>query len=114
MIRNAYRFETARREGLLVVRLYGEIDHHSAAALREEIDALLLAERPARLVLDLAHIDFMDSAGLGFLMGRLRTARQIGGTVALRAPNTRVRKILQLAGMERFFEIDGMPKGEGR
>ena len=52
-------------------------------------------------------IEFMDSAGLGLLMGRLRLMRETGGVLALARPNERVLKILRLAGMERFMEIDG-------
>ena len=112
MIRNGYGFETQSKNGLLCVYLYGEIDHHSAVALREELDRLLWHERPRRLVLDLSRIEFMDSAGLGLLMGRYRLVKELGGVMALTAPNARVLKILRLAGMERFFEIEQAPKGE--
>ncbi len=112
MIQNSYGFETRSREGLLCVYLYGEIDHHSAVALREELDQLLWRERPRRFVLNLSRIEFMDSAGLGLLMGRYRLVRELGGVMALTAPNPRVMKILRLSGMERFFEIEDVPKGE--
>ena len=112
MIRNTYGFETQSRNGLLCVHLYGEIDHHSAVALREELDSMILRERPRRLVLNLSRIEFMDSAGLGLLMGRLRLVKELGGVMALTAPNPRVMKILHLAGLERFFEIEQAAKGE--
>ena len=114
MIRTEYRYETQKRDRLLVVRLFGEIDHHSAAGLRAELDELLLKERPARLVLELSHVEFMDSAGLGLLMGRYRLMRELGGVMAIENPNRRIMKILTLAGMERFFEISGGLRGEGR
>ena len=114
MIRNRYRFEVRQRDRLLVVRLFGEIDHHSAVTLREELDELILRERPARLVLDLAEIDFMDSSGLGLLMGRYRLMREIGGVMAIAAPNPSVLRILRLSGMERFMEIGETPRGERR
>ena len=112
MIHSKYGFETKSRDGLLCVYLYGEIDHHSAVALREELDRLLWRERPRRFVLNLSRIEFMDSSGLGLLMGRYRLLRELGAQMALTAPNPRVRKILRLAGMERFFEIEDVPKGE--
>lgn len=107
MFRTEYRLEVKKRDWLLMVRLFGEIDHHSAVYLREELDKLILKERPQRLVLDLSCIEFMDSAGLGLLMGRLRLMREIGGVMALTRPNERILKILRLAGMERFMEIEG-------
>ena len=112
MIHSKYGFETRSREGLLCVYLYGEIDHHGAVALREDLDKLLWRERPRRLVLNLSRVEFMDSAGLGLLMGRHRLVRELGGVMALTAPNPRVMKILRLSGMERFFEIEDVPKGE--
>ena len=112
MIKNSYGFETREREGLLCVYLWGEIDHHSAVSLREELDRLLWHKRPRRFVLNLARIEFMDSAGLGLLMGRYRLVKELGGVMALTAPGPRVLKILRLAGMERFFEIEQAAKGE--
>ena len=113
MFRTDYRLEIKKRDWLLVVRLFGEIDHHSAVYMREELDKLILKERPRRLVLDLSCIEFMDSAGLGLLMGRLRLMHDIGGVMALTRPNERIMKILRLAGMERFMEIDGSTAGGG-
>lgn len=107
MFRTENRLEVKKRDWLLIVRLFGEIDHHSAVYMREELDKLIVMERPRRLVLDLSCIEFMDSAGLGLLMGRLRLMREIGGVMALTRPNERILKILRLAGMERFMEIDG-------
>lgn len=107
MFSTDYRLEIKKRDWLLMVRLFGEIDHHSAVSMREELDRIILKERPRRLVLDLSCIEFMDSAGLGLLMGRYRLMREIGGVLAITRPNERVLKILHLAGMERFIEIDG-------
>ena len=113
MIRSNCGFDTNVGEGgLLCVYLRGEIDHHGAVALREDLDRLIMRERPRRLVINLSRIEFMDSAGLGLLMGRYRLVRELGGVTALVAPNVRVMKILHLAGMERFFEIEDAPKGE--
>ncbi len=107
MFQTEYKLEVRKRDWLLMVRLFGEIDHHSAVYMREELDKLIVMERPRRLVLDLSCIEFMDSAGLGLLMGRLRLMREMGGVMALTRPNERILKILRLAGMERFMEIDG-------
>ena len=112
MLHTDYGYETQSRDRLLCVYLHGEIDHHSAVSLRGELDALILRERPLRLVLDLSRIEFMDSAGLGLLMGRYRLMKDLGGEMAVERPNERILKILRLAGMERFFEIGRAVKGD--
>ena len=86
MIHTDYSWEIREREGLLVVRLAGEIDHHNAVRLRGDVDELLLGKRPRRLVLDLSRVDFMDSAGIGFLMGRCRLMRELGGVLNRQPP----------------------------
>lgn len=113
MIYSDYGYEIKARDHLLCIYLYGEIDHHSAVGLRQELDEEILRRQPARLVLDLSRIEFMDSAGLGLLMGRYRLMQSIGGVMVISNANERVLKILRLAGMERFFEIAGL-KGEKR
>lgn len=114
MLHTDYGYETRFKDRLLCVYLHGEIDHHSAVCLREDLDALILRERPLRLVLDLSRIEFMDSAGLGLLMGRYRLMKDLGGEMVVERPNERILKILRLSGMERFFEICHPLKGERR
>ena len=88
-------------DGGLLVSVRGEIDHHTAAAIRTGMDALLFARRPARLVLDLSAVTFMDSSGLGLIMGRYGILRELGGSMCVRDPSPEIRGILTLAGMER-------------
>ena len=70
--------------GGLLVSVRGEIDHHTAAAIRTGMDALLFARRPARLVLDLSAVTFMASSGLGLIMGRYGILRELGGSMCVR------------------------------
>lgn len=90
----------------LVIRLFGEIDHHSAVSVRSEIDGLIFEVRPRRVILDLSRVSFMDSSGLGLIMGRYSLAKQLGGALLLRSPTSAVMRILSLAGMERIVRIE--------
>lgn len=81
----------------------GEIDHHSARSLRERIDNELYANRPEVFVLDLSGIDFMDSSGLGLLLGRYQRATEMGCEMKLSGCTERTKKILSLAGADRLF-----------
>jgi len=90
----------------LKVLLKGEIDHHSAISLRESADELIYKLRPLSVCIDLSKIDFMDSSGLGFIMGRYALQKKLGGSTVLLDPNPRIEKILSLAGLERIIKIE--------
>ena len=92
--------------GKLTLCLTGEIDHHSALVLREEADALIYRLRPHTVAVDLSSIEFMDSSGLGFIMGRYALLRKLGGELIMQDPSPRVSKILALAGMERIIKTE--------
>ncbi len=94
----------------LTLCLFGEIDHHSAQALRASADELIYRHRPVSLVLDLSGIEFMDSSGLGFIMGRYALMQKLGGAMLLLDPNERVQKIISLAGLERIIMIERTEK----
>lgn len=86
-------------EGLLCAYLSGEIDHHSAQELRERIDARLLNMMPRQLILDFAGVTFMDSSGLGLILGRMRKMQGTGGQLAVQHPPQQIQKVLELAGV---------------
>ena len=76
MIGSAENFKIANEEQAVVLSVMGEIDHHNAVRLRAQADRVIAERRPKKLVLDLSHVDFMDSAGLGFIMGRFALMRE--------------------------------------
>ena len=98
-----YRF-TATPEGL-VVNVSGEIDHHSASAMRREVDNIIWNRTPTHLILDMSEVEFMDSSGLGFIMGRYALMKEIGGSLSLRNPSGIVMKMLTLTGFDKKVRI---------
>lgn len=88
--------------GALTVGLGGEIDHHTAKTAREKIDKALYLYRPKKLILSLKEVSFMDSSGLGLILGRVSTAEAVSASVTLSDIPPRVRKILNMAGVERI------------
>ena len=105
MIRNGSLIRYEVRGDALVVHVVGEIDHHSAVVVRTGIDAEITATRPTRVLLELSSVDFMDSSGLGLIMGRFALVKQYGGRLAVLDPSPAVLKIMRLAGMERMIQI---------
>ncbi len=106
MLKKNCKYETKMEDGVVTVILKGEIDHHSAVSVRTDIDALIYEQRPEKTVLDLSEIDFMDSSGLGLIMGRYALMQRIGGELTLKNPNERVIKIFELAGLGRIIKIE--------
>ena len=101
----------------LKIKLRGELDHHSAVAIRTQIDEMIRNKRPQKLNIDMSVIDFMDSSGLGLIMGRYAAMRDIGGELCVTDPSPRVQKIMSLAGMERVINItytNGAPTAQSK
>lgn len=96
----------------LYVRVSGEMDHHAVKDTRREVDELIVRNRPETLLLDLSRIDFMDSSGLGFVLGRLRKMNELKGTVTVVNPARRVEEMLRMAGVEKLVRIVHSDRGD--
>lgn len=90
---------------LTIARLSGELDHHSARMMRTEIDRELSEKHPTRLVLDFSAVTFMDSSGIGLIMGRYKIMNGYGGNIIIAAPPAYIKKVLHLAGIDRLAAI---------
>lgn len=90
---------------VLTATLHGEIDHHTAAKVRGEIDTALFKHRPQRLRLDLANVGFMDSSGLGLILGRAALCRELGAELAILHPGERIMRVFRVVGLERLQHI---------
>ena len=86
-------------DDLLYAYLAGEIDHDAAQDLRIQLDDALLTRTPHTLVLDLGGVGFMDSSGVGLILGRQRCARSLGGTLRIQHAPEQLRRVLRLAGI---------------
>lgn len=98
----------------MVIRVPAELDHHSAELIRREADRILEGRRVGRILFDFQDTEFMDSSGIGMIMGRYKAMRQSGGKVLAVRVSERVRRILTLSGIHKIIEIYGeMPKDAG-
>ena len=89
----------------LKIRLRGEIDHHTAAVVRVNMDELIRSRSPRALAIDMSAVDFMDSSGLGLIMGRYSLMQSMGGETVILDPSPATERIMGLAGMERMLKI---------
>ncbi|MBR6902575.1 MAG: anti-sigma factor antagonist [Clostridia bacterium] len=86
--------------------LSGEIDHHSAADMREKIDSVIDTNMPSLLVLDFGGVSFMDSSGIGLVMGRYRNLQNSGAKLQITGASPQISKVMQLAGINRLAKLD--------
>ena len=95
----------------LTARVRGEIDHHTAVSIRNGIDAAIFEKRPRRLIMDMSAVTFMDSSGLGLIMGRFAVMKELGGDVVVYNPSREIQSILTLAGLERVVRVEYAENG---
>ena len=86
-------------DDVLYAYLAGEIDHDAAQGLRIQLDDALLTRSPRILVMDLGGVGFMDSSGIGLILGRQRCARTLGGSLRIQHAPEQLRRVLQLASI---------------
>ncbi len=92
-------------DGSVIARLSGEVDHHNARSIREDIDLAIDRHRPARLVLDFDGVTFMDSSGIGLVIGRYNSIKPLGGTIIIENTGSQIKKVMRLAGLDRLAVI---------
>ncbi|SDA14745.1 stage II sporulation protein AA (anti-sigma F factor antagonist) [Ruminococcus sp. YE71] len=93
------------REGTLTAVLRGDIDHHSASQMRTEIDRAVRGAAVRLLVLDFSQVTFMDSSGIGLVMGRYKLMSELGGEVAVADPPAYIARVMRLSGLDRLCRI---------
>ena len=97
--------KTMRTGDQLSVFLSGEIDHCTASTLRTEIEAQLQDPGIHRLQLDFTEVGFMDSSGVGMIIGRYKTMKARGGVVSASGLHPPVDRLFHLAGLHRIIPI---------
>ncbi len=94
-----------KRKNGLIVRLEGELDHHTATIFREALDKELAKENVQNIVLNFNALTFMDSSGIGAILGRYRQVKAKGGKMVFCSPNKHIKKMLQLGGLLTIIPI---------
>ena len=89
----------------LTIKLKGELDHHSADESRILIDEKIKKGKFNKLIIDFKNLDFIDSSGIGFVIGRYKVIRKRNGVIEIINANAKVRKILDMSGIGKIIEI---------
>lgn len=91
--------------GTLHCYLNGEIDHHTTLPIRLEIDDRIENCRPDLTILDFSKVTFMDSSGIGLVMGRYKLISELGGSLEVTGLSSNSYKVMRLAGLDRIATI---------
>ena len=97
-------FSYWREHSSLIVRIETELDQRAAAQIRGELDGLLRDPMIRHLVLDLSGITFMDSSGIGLIIGRYKLLAKRGGSVSVKNADARVNRIFEMSGLYRIVD----------
>ena len=95
----------------VTVVIAGELDHCAAPQIRRMLDDLLMDPAVTHLVLDLENLTFMDSSGIGVLLGRLRQLQERGGAMSVKNMQPPVEKLFRLSGLHRVIGIESRKGG---
>ena len=91
--------KTDYKNDILTVYLNGEIDHNRASDIRTTIDSRINFLRPKKLELDFSRVSFMDSSGIGLIMGRYRAVGLVGGELKIKNIPENLSRIIELSGV---------------
>ena len=95
---------TLVKDDKMIIYLSGEIDHHASREIRDGVDRLIVTHRPSAFILDLSGVNFMDSSGLGLVLGRYRKVKDLGGDMFIANASERTMKILKMAGVDKIIK----------
>ena len=90
----------------LTVYLVGEIDHCTAQHIRQDIEVLLNQKKAKHLTLDFTDVSFMDSSGVGMIIGRYKTVTAHGGSMSASGLHAPIDRLFHLAGLHRILTIE--------
>ena len=89
----------------LVVKINGEMDHSNSNGYRQEIDNEIRNRPVKNLIFDFKDLDFMDSSGIGMILGRYKTIKSLNGNVMIASPKKQVEKIINISGLHKIIPI---------
>jgi stage II sporulation protein AA (anti-sigma F factor antagonist) len=93
------------KNNYLIARLEGELDHHSSESTREKIDKYISEKNLNKIILDLSKLTFMDSSGIGLVMGRYKKVTEKRGKMMIVGDNRNIERILNMSGLLKIIEL---------
>ena len=87
------------------VGIEGELDHHNVTSIRNSVDDAICVNQPKSLCIDFNRVSFMDSSGVGFVMGRYKKLAQMGGNVDVIGMSDKTAEIFKMSGITKYVNV---------
>ena len=105
--------EFKKEDKLLIFKLTEDVDQHTSEKIRRKMDNEIKRYIPRKVIFDFSNISFMDSAGIGMVLGRYKLAKMLNGDLEIINVNKSIKKIFDMSGVSRIINIVEEDKNEG-
>lgn len=89
----------------LIAKMIGELDHHSAKEVREKLERYIINKSAKNLIFDFSNLTFMDSSGIGMIIGRFKLISAMGGKVHIVCQNKQIEKLIKMSGLKKIINV---------
>jgi len=89
----------------ILIKVNSELDHHSATEIRKAVDGKIKNTNAKNVIFDFSRVDFMDSSGIGVIMGRYKMTKILGGKVVIFGARKNVLRIIELSGIDKIVDV---------
>ena len=89
----------------ILIKVDGELDHHLAGKIKDASDRKMRSTNAVNVIFDLSDMSFMDSSGIGVMLGRYKKARMLGGRTAVFGTNAQTLRIIKMSGMDKVIKV---------
>ncbi|MCH5186651.1 MAG: anti-sigma factor antagonist [Oscillospiraceae bacterium] len=99
------QIKLAGEKHTIILKICGELDHHIASDIAARCDEALIKSNAINIIFDFSELSFMDSSGIGTIMGRYKKINGFGGNVVIAAPTSQVMRLITISGLKRIIKV---------
>lgn len=89
----------------LIIRIDGDIDHHTCEEIRSKIDNEIMKRNPKSIIFDMKNVNFMDSSGIGVIIGRYKLIMTNGGIAAMVNVRPQIKRVYEICGLKKIIPV---------
>ncbi|WP_405729576.1 STAS domain-containing protein [Anaerotignum sp.] len=94
-----------RKNKTMIILISGEVDHHTAIELRRQTESALAQMGGRNIIFGFEEVTFMDSSGIGMMIGRYKQLQALGGRIAIACANEKIAEIIRLSGLTKLLPV---------